>query len=526
MRVVLAAFLFVSVAFVNIFPKQPTGELSPSPNEFSRYELVVSMAERGTFSIDRELAEFGDHEDKSIFGGHFYSNKAPGLSLAALPFYVIYRPFVGRARRGRFETMFYLLRLSTVTAAVFLALLAFARRLERAGDPRLAPLALFAVAFGTPLLVYARSFFSHAWTAALLYLAFDLLHRDGEDRPGRTALAGALAGLAVLSEYPAAIVAVVLLLDAVWGRPRRGLWFAAGALPFAAFLGYYDWSCFGGVLQLSSRHEAFGGYTALSRSELLGFGVPRVGIALRYLFSENRGVLFASPFFLLLPAAVRLRSARGRALAFSLAAASLYFLLLCGYRNWHGGWALGSRYLVPILLLSGWPLAAVGGLRGERWLRVVFAAAATYSAAYFFFSGSTYWMMPAEPARSIRFYSAYWLAHGWLTPGVWGPPALAAAAAGGATLLALGAALAPLRLTPVALVAPVGIGLAAFALLFSGPEPRGDFGDRLTRARILESFTDLDPGRHEIRALRAQARTPEERSLWTRAARAYGVEDR
>ena len=70
--VVLAAFAFACVFCVNLFPREPGGELAQSPNELSRFELVVSIAERGSFSIGPELARFGDHEDKAIYEGRFY----------------------------------------------------------------------------------------------------------------------------------------------------------------------------------------------------------------------------------------------------------------------------------------------------------------------------------------------------------------------------------------------------------------------------------------------------------------------
>ena len=54
----------------------------------------------------------------------------------------------------------------------------------------------FAVAFGTPFLFYARSFFAHAWTAALLFLAWDLLRasRGGRRAAGAAGLARARRG--------------------------------------------------------------------------------------------------------------------------------------------------------------------------------------------------------------------------------------------------------------------------------------------------------------------------------------------
>jgi hypothetical protein len=53
------------------------------------------------------------HEDKSVYGGRFYSNKAPGLSLAAAPVYAAVRVFTGPARPGNATTVFYLVRLLT-----------------------------------------------------------------------------------------------------------------------------------------------------------------------------------------------------------------------------------------------------------------------------------------------------------------------------------------------------------------------------------------------------------------------------
>ena len=76
---VLGVFAFLTVYFRGVF--------SPwaNPNELSRFEQVIAMAEWNTFSIDRAIAALGDHEDKSVANGHYYSNKAPGLAFAAYP---------------------------------------------------------------------------------------------------------------------------------------------------------------------------------------------------------------------------------------------------------------------------------------------------------------------------------------------------------------------------------------------------------------------------------------------------------
>ena len=516
-RAVLVAFAFVSVFCVNLFPREPDGEFAQSPNELSRYELVVSIVERRSFSIGPELARFGDHEDKSQYGGRFYSNKAPGLSFAGVPVYAVVRAFTGPADAGNATKVFYAIRLFTVTAAALVALIVFSRRLARtAADPRWAPAVLFAVAFGTPFLVYSRTFFSHAWTASLLYLAFECLHRQRE-RPWHAPLAGFLAGWAVLSEYPAAIVAAILLVDAAWRRPiTRTLSFLAGALPPAGLLLFYDASCFAGPFDLSSAHEWYRPFSKLSSRKFFGFAIPSPATALKLLFLPSRGVLVESPFFLFLPAALAAGAVRARAVRVSMAIVALFFVVMCAYENWHGGWSLGPRYLLPVLLFAAWPLAAQSE-SSSRTVRILFGAAVVDAALFFLLASSTFWFYPAEPADGPRFFSAFWLSHGWFVPTLAGASAIGVAVLAIATAVGGTAALRAFFPRTDDTVLSSLAGIAAFALLFAGPAPRGRFDDRLTRLRLLESFTRLDPGKTELLRIGAEAETPSDRGAWERA---------
>jgi hypothetical protein len=86
-----------------------------------------------------------------------------------------------------------LVRILTVSLLYTLALARFVVRLPPVKG---AALLVFAVTFGTPLLFYGRSFFGHAWTAALLFLAWDLLREREERLPAsRTLLLAVGAGL-------------------------------------------------------------------------------------------------------------------------------------------------------------------------------------------------------------------------------------------------------------------------------------------------------------------------------------------
>ena len=71
-----------------------------SPNEFTRWALAASLVERGTPEISSALPLLGPaFEDVSAKDGRVYSNKAPGAALVALPGYLLARPFVGPPSR-------------------------------------------------------------------------------------------------------------------------------------------------------------------------------------------------------------------------------------------------------------------------------------------------------------------------------------------------------------------------------------------------------------------------------------------
>src|SRR5207248_7632785 len=93
--------------------------------------------------------------------------------------------------------------------------------------------------FATPLFAYGLLNFSHALTAAAVFIAWHLLFVDPS--PARDIAAGALIGLATISEYPTAIAGVVLIALA-WRRAHRVI---IGGLPFAVLLAMYNRAAFG-----------------------------------------------------------------------------------------------------------------------------------------------------------------------------------------------------------------------------------------------------------------------------------------
>ena len=515
---VVGAFALFCAYFSGFFPP------FFNPNELSRFQTVVAFVETGSFAIDGELAVLGDHEDKAAAGGRFYSNKAPGLSLAAIPVYALLRVFLPRPD-SPVAAIFVLLRLLTVSLVCVVALHRFARRLSlRPEWSSVAPLVTFAVGFGTPFLYYARSFFGHAWTASLLFLAWDalLLSESGTAGRGRD-LAGALAGLAagwaVISEYTMAPVALALAVRAAFppsgrGRARKLSCFVAGASIPLGLVFAYQAVCFGSPFVPSYAREAFPAYAELAGRRFFGFGAPNAKVALEYFFHPARGILLFSPFFFWAgPGFARwLRSKRDRADGiFALAAATAAFLALTAYPNWHGGWAFGSRYLLPLLFLTA---ASLPFALGSSLSRGLFAAAVVFSAAANVLATLSWPNFPLDFSFPPATASAWFLARGWTAPNVGSaaglPPALALLPPLAAAALVLALALAAARpITPRAPLAAV-LGLVPLTICLLRP-PELPYPARLLRAAIYGDYSGLDPGREELRKVVMAASTPLER---------------
>jgi hypothetical protein len=367
---VTGLFALLALLVVPVFPH------FVSPNEMSRWALASAVVEEGTLEVTRPARLLGPRmEDVAEVDGRLYSNKAPGTSLVALPGYLVARPFVGPPSPAALRPSLTGMRLAGATLPVLLLAVVFARLAPPEGRTE----ALFSLLFATPLLAYSLLLFSHALVATCLFGAWAALFSPAARRTdaSRDLAAGALMGLAVFSEYPAAIPAIALTLVAGWRAPARLLRIVLGGLPFAAALGAYDAMCFGSPFRLSSGLEKDASFRELAGHGLFGIGLPRPSILGRLLLDPSKGLLVLSPLLLLVPAGLaeaRRRLAPPAFLTLILVPLAM-FLTYGGYPNWHGGFTVGARYLVGVLPFLLLPLAFL------RWGPVTSALAGASVAA-------------------------------------------------------------------------------------------------------------------------------------------------
>ena len=202
-------------------------------NQNSRMDLVWAITRDGTIRIDDYHLNTGD---KVLYNGHYYSDKAPGLSLAAAPF-VAAAPF-GVVAESYVATVAGA-ALPTALAALLLYWLALQFGASEGG----ASFAAVTFGVGTPAFAYATLFFGHALATACLMAAFAAAFAlQTEKGLRRDLLLGGAAGLAcgwaTVTEFPsapaAAIIAGLALAHARSGGPRRLLAVAVAAAVAAA----------------------------------------------------------------------------------------------------------------------------------------------------------------------------------------------------------------------------------------------------------------------------------------------------
>jgi hypothetical protein len=374
----------------------------------SYYALVKALSD-GTPQIDRYHWET---RDKSYTGGHFYSVKAPGLSVLTVPLYeglsavggkTLARDAADTARRhgGRQWTyrglnvhsyggdprraaqikrrleiqapMVWALGLLGTVLPAALLLLLVRRRAERV-EPGLGVAAAITLGIGTLVMPFATQFFGHIVAALLAFGAFVLLWREREGAPrlALLAAAGAAAGLAVFTEYPLALAGALI---GVYGV-LRGDAIAAGARSLARRAGAFAGGVAVGVTPLIAYNLwAFGSATHFSYADAVdeqgttghatlglnaggffGINLPDLRALLELLFAP-RGLLVVTPVVAMGVVGTVLLHRRGhRAEARLIGAIAAAFLIYdSGYWLPFGGGSPGPRFLIPML-----PFLAVG----------------------------------------------------------------------------------------------------------------------------------------------------------------------
>jgi hypothetical protein len=391
-------------------------------NADSHLDLTRALVDHHSAVIDAYQVDLGD---KSFYHGHWYSDKAPGLSFLAVVPYAVLRavlapPFFGSLL---FVTR-YLITVLVVSLPAALAVAALWRRLRPYLGGRWAALGALGWALGTPAFAFSAEFFSHQVCALLLLAAFLILSlpsAPGDALPAPRArmllVAGLCCGVSVACEYPTALLGAVLAGGRVlaqagargaarsvppkggaesWEprglRQRRG-WTAglregallgAGILVGVAPALLYNALVFGGPLVQSYTYVAGRPQFVRGMAQgLMGVTGPSLAALWGITLSPYRGLLLLCPYLLLavpglgemwagaFPSSSGQRTTGLRPAALiCIACVAVYALFNVSYYAWNGGFSLGPRHFVPALPFLVVPAAFA--LRRRIWRRVAY----------------------------------------------------------------------------------------------------------------------------------------------------------
>ena len=356
----------------------------PGWNGNSRLDAVKAVVEQGTFRIDTYHNQ-PDWEtmDKSVYEGHYYTDKGIGSSLLGIvPYFILYRlsmllgVALGSTVMKHILTALVMGSAFTINGVV---LYLIARTITENGWK--AAIAALGIGLGTMLWPYSAVYYGHVPAAMFLSIAFYLLLRLKESPEAPLGWSffwpGLMMGLAFITEYPSALVMLGLSAYGLYvtrGRPLKAIVQAASAgavgvlLPLAAMLAY-DAAVYGSIFRFGYSHVAVPAFQQGLAHGFMGIGAPDLRALYHFTFDPQFGIFWQSPVLLLafvgFAAAYKAKMWQAEALLAGYAIASIC-LMNAGYFMWWGGAAFGARYLIPVLPFFIVPLALVPD--GLTWL--------------------------------------------------------------------------------------------------------------------------------------------------------------
>ena len=382
------------------------GSWELNPNNATRLFAAISIVEQGDATIDRFAALT---IDKAQFDGHAYLDKAPGMTLMAVPAVALADAITGaRADPADGEAFARYLRLrlrlavasgpAVLTALATVALFELGLALTASAGAAL--FAALGYALGSPIWGWSTTIFGHAAVAASFVIALWAIRRA--ERPGLAALAGLALGWAVVVEYQAVLAGIVLASFALsrwWGRWRLvGAAAVGGVVGLCALVGY-NLFAFGTPFRVG--YAGVVGFEGMHQG-LFGLTWPDLRALWEILFGMRRGLLWVAPALVMavpgLADLVAARRTRGVGIA-AAGAAAVVLLVNAAYVYWDGGNSTGPRHAMPAIGLLTLGLAPFWAGLAARGRRVAAGVLAVSIALNLMIAGCDIFAAPWDPSQ-------------------------------------------------------------------------------------------------------------------------------
>lgn len=368
--------LFLLSIYAYTFPRWA------DPNQNSRLNMVFAVVEEGTFRIDSFVANTVDY---AKVGDHYYSDKAPGVAFLGIPAYAVIKMFLdlpaldqimnmlenneafqATLREGGTGVLEQKVRfaiaqvmLSFLFAAIPTAIIGLLLyRLSKKFSPRPWIRAGVVITYGllTPVFAYGGALYGHQLSGALVFMVFYLAWQHVNTIGiGKAILCGLMLAYSVVTEYPVVLIAGLVYLYLGYRLYQRQalsrmVWVSGSGLVVAIGWMIYNNAIFGGPLELGYQYSEL--WVEQHGAGFMSLTIPHWDAIWGITFSPYRGLFFYSPLLLIVfPGFILWWRSREYRLELwtALLATCSFFLFNASSIMWWGGFAIGPRYLLPIM---------------------------------------------------------------------------------------------------------------------------------------------------------------------------------
>lgn len=360
-------FLILSLTYAYFFQ-------DAMANGNSRLGLTFAIVQEGRLAIDSFHDKVGTFTDeKALFQGHYYTDKAIGSSLIASIFYF---PLYKLSTIFNFQIKLRLIKhiltfcsiglLSAFTGSLIFLLCDFISI-----NKFWSYIVSIALCLGTMSFPYTIAFFGHQIAAGLLFFAFILIFQQkinsGKNGVFSLFIIGFLLGLTLITEYTSILIVfplclyyffVIIKYKTIRLMSYLILPTLGGLLPLIIMF-LYNYVCFGTPFSIGYTYENSEYFRESMSSGLMGIHWPSLKILYYETIFPAKGLFWQSPILILSIVGLfylfqhKEYWVEGFITIFALCA---YFLVNSGYYAWSGGWSFGIRGIIPMLPFLSIPL--------------------------------------------------------------------------------------------------------------------------------------------------------------------------
>jgi Dolichyl-phosphate-mannose-protein mannosyltransferase len=324
--------------------------------------------------------------DKALYNGYYYSDKAIGTAVLGVPVYAVYRELRGfkhyslNLRKGLSNPLYPLTVTVVALPSAIVSVLLYQLMRLLGGSRNWALLLTLFYSFGTLAFPFSTLFFSHQVAAAFAFAAFFVLIkarlRPSVDSSSVWLLvtAGVLASLAVLMEYQTVLITAFLFLyAATFVRQKRWLGlYILGSISGAAFLLVYNYYTLDSPFSFAYAYVSVPKFAEM-QTGLFGITRPQWSSFVEIMLGP-RGLLRQSIFLWLLPLGVWRMSRTVQWRRECVLCVCIGLALIAwnsGYYLPLGGHTPGPRFLVPSLPFLMVPLSFLTRLQRPSYVPLV-----------------------------------------------------------------------------------------------------------------------------------------------------------